>query len=882
MKKVFKIIGITLLVIILLLIAIPFVFQGKIKDIVKNTINNNVNANVEFSDINLSFIRSFPQAQVDVSDLEITNFAPFKDEKLASIKSISLTMSIKELFKKPSDGPVVINKFNIDEALIVLKTNKIGQTNYDIVKESDSKQADVEPSNSFTLDVQDYSIDDSALTYIDEGANTIFYITELNHSGQGTFSGNVSELDTKTSARVTLNMDSTEYLSNNTLKLDAIIGLDLPNNTYTFKENKAYINELPLEFQGYFKQLEDGQELDITFENPGSDFKEFLAVIPKTYSKDIANVETTGNFKLTGRINGLISEETVPQMDINILSNNASFKYPELPKRVDNININTSIKNTTGKSEDTYVDISTLNFKIDNDQFNASGTLRNLTENMTVSAYIDGILNLANITKAYPIELDNELSGILKAKINTAFDMNAIETNAYQRIKSNGSVQVSDFVYASEDIVNPINISNADLTFQTGLVMLNKFEAKSGQSDINATGTITNLLGFLLSDKKLQGNFNMTSNTFNISDFMVADDGEVEGETKKTTDASAPLKIPAFLDCTINADVNTVIYDNLTLKNTKGKLAIKDQVATLNNLTTNLFDGTLAVSGDVNTQKDTPNFNLKLNANAFDITESFNTLDLLKALAPIAKIFEGKLNTNIVLNGNLDSSFSPILSSVTGNAFAELLATKTNIESSPLLNALDNQLNFIDFDKLDLNDLKTNLTFDDGQVNIKPFMLKYKDIDIAIGGSHGFDQTMNYDLAFDVPAKYLGSDINRLIGKINDPEVNKISIPVTANMKGTFKNPKISTDLSSSVTKLTQQLIEIEKKKLINQGTGAIKDLLGGLASGNTSSSGATPKDSTAVQSDSTNTNTPSTETAIKNILGGLLNKNKKKKDSIN
>ena len=70
MKKVFKIIGITLLVIILLLIAIPFVFQGKIKDIVKNTINNNVNANVEFSDINLSFIRSFPQAQVDVSDLE--------------------------------------------------------------------------------------------------------------------------------------------------------------------------------------------------------------------------------------------------------------------------------------------------------------------------------------------------------------------------------------------------------------------------------------------------------------------------------------------------------------------------------------------------------------------------------------------------------------------------------------------------------------------------------------------------------------------------------------------------------------------------------------------------------------------------------------------
>ena len=113
-------------------------------------------------------------------------------------------------------------------------------------------------------------------------------------------------------------MDSTEYLSNNSLKLDAIIGLDLPNNKYTFKENKAYINELPLEFQGYFQQLENGQELDITFENSGSDFKEFLAVIPKTYSKDIANVETSGDFKITGRVNGLISDDTIPQMDIKL------------------------------------------------------------------------------------------------------------------------------------------------------------------------------------------------------------------------------------------------------------------------------------------------------------------------------------------------------------------------------------------------------------------------------------------------------------------------------------------------------------------------------------------------------------------------------------
>ena len=114
---------------------------------------------------------------------------------------------------------------------------------------------------------------------------------------------------------------------------------------------------MPLEFQGYVKLLEEGQEVDITFENPESSFKDFLAVIPETYSKNIENVETTGDFKVNGIIKGMVSEETIPTLDINIISNNASFKYPDLPKRVENITINTSIKNTTGNADDTYVDI---------------------------------------------------------------------------------------------------------------------------------------------------------------------------------------------------------------------------------------------------------------------------------------------------------------------------------------------------------------------------------------------------------------------------------------------------------------------------------------------------------------------------------------------
>ncbi|HMR16764.1 MAG TPA: hypothetical protein PKD13_09825, partial [Mariniflexile sp.] len=84
MKKVLKISGISLLIVIILLIAAPFVFQSQIKEMVKRFINQNLNAQVEFSDVSLSFIKGFPKAHVTVSDLAITNFEPFKGDTLVS------------------------------------------------------------------------------------------------------------------------------------------------------------------------------------------------------------------------------------------------------------------------------------------------------------------------------------------------------------------------------------------------------------------------------------------------------------------------------------------------------------------------------------------------------------------------------------------------------------------------------------------------------------------------------------------------------------------------------------------------------------------------------------------------------------------------------
>ena len=875
MKKIFKIFGVLFLICLTILIATPFFLESKIDSIVQNYADENLDAKLTFDDVNLSLISSFPKAEIHIENLKITTLVPFENETLASAKTISFEMPMGELLNG-SEEPLTINEIIVDELLLTLKTNTAGNVNYNIVKSNDNEDSNTPqaPSEGFSFDIEHYELNNSAFTYIDETSNTKFYVTEINHSGNGIFSGGLSELDTKTESRISFTIGNTEYLNNTNIKLDALIDLDLEQNKYTFKDNTGFINALPLEFQGYIQLVDDGQNVAINFKNPESSFKDFLAVIPQSYTKNIAEVNTTGDFTLTGNIKGLISEGTIPTLDINLRSENASFKYPDLPKGVDNIRINASVRNTTGHTDDTFIDINKLDFKIDEDVFKSEAHIKNLTSNMLVNANLDGVLNLANITKAYPVELENQLSGIIKGKLNTSFDKNAIDTNAYQRIKNKGTVSVENFIFSSEDIVNPIQINTAELSFNPGRVSLNKFEALTGESDINATGVINNLLGFLVSDKKLQGDFKVSSKNFVVSDFMVEDETASEGSNKTTSDAES-LKIPDFLDCTISANAQNVVYDNLNLKNVSGKLRIKDQNASLSDMTTDLFDGKLGISGNVSTKDVKPKFDMLLAMQQFDISKSFKGLDLLNALAPIAKVIEGKLNSTIKLNGFLDKDFAPDLNSISGDALAELFTTRLTASQSEILKSLSGKLDFIDLKDLDLKDLKTKLSFENGQVSIKPITIDYKGIPIEISGTHSFSNTMSYSAVLKVPAKYLGSDVNRLIGKINDPDVNKITIPVTAKIGGTFTQPNITTDLTSAASNLTKQLIDIQKQKLLNKGEDKINDLLGGLLEGNKK----TPTDSVKVDSTKT-TSKDNLKEGVKNILGGILKKKKKEPDS--
>lgn len=883
MKKSFKIIGIVLLVFFLLLAAAPFVFEAQLKDIVKKGVNNNLNAEVEFSDLDLTLFRSFPQATLVLKDVRVINKVPFVGDTLALSEEILLKMSIKELFKGSSE-PKKIDEFKLNNAFVNIKVDSLGNTNYDIaIKDAVSTSGDT-ISNPFKLDLQHYEINNSRLTYFDEGKKISLTLEDLNHQGTGDFSLQQSELKTETKSIVSLDYDGVNYLNQNKVSLDAVIQMDLDNLKYTFLENEATVNQLPLTFDGFVKVNENNNEIDLSFKTPSSSFQNFLAVIPGTYAKNIENVETSGDFVVDGTIKGIIDETYIPKMNIKISSGNASFKYPDLPKSVQDININAEIVNETGLVDDTFLNIDKMSFRIEQDVFSGSGNIKNLTGNQLVNMAIKGTVNLANIKQAYPLELKQDLNGILTADMRTSFDMNSIETEQYQNVNSSGNASIRDLSYKSPEIPNEVKISSASFNFNQGNVRVPELNLTTGKTDIRASGNIQNFMGFLFTDQKLKGNFLVNSNTFSVNDFRVAETSEI---TEKTTEkkivvptGKEAVQIPSFLDTEMIFAVNWVHYDDLVLNNVKGKLLIADETATFQNVTSNIFDGTIALNGNVSTKNPVPTFNMDLNLNALDIAKSFEGLKLLQALAPIAVALQGKLQSQMNLSGNLNEDLTPQLTSLAGNALAEILTAKVQPEKLALFSKLDEQLNFLDLKDINIDRLKGRVTFKNGMAEITPFDFKIKGININVAGSHSFDNKMNYNLTMEVPAKMLGSEIGGTLAKLNATNVQDMTVALPIGLSGTFQNPQINLNTQQAINTLTQKIIDQQKEAFTQKGLDAISNILKGgkLPPKPADSIAKIPqaqKDSVKIQQEK------KVEDVARDILGGLLGGKKKAQDTI-
>ena len=138
---------------------------------------------------------------------------------------------------------------------------------------------------------------------------------------------------------------------------------------------------------------------------------------------------------------------------------------------------------------------------------------------------------------------------------------------------------------------------------------------------------------------------------------------------------------------------------------------------------------------------------------------------------------------------------------------------------------LSQSLDITELKDVPLKDVKADFSFKNGKVLVAPFPVHTNNMDLQIGGTHGFDQSLDYDISLKVPRNQLGSKGSMFVKNVVVQAADK-GIPVklddavsmNVRMSGTLTSPEVKTDMDAAVdnaaTDLKKEVSEFVNAKL--------------------------------------------------------------------
>lgn len=806
-KRILKWTGISLLVIIVLLIAAPFIFKSKIVAIVKEQANANLNAKVDFGDFDLSLISSFPDFRFKIQNVSVIGVDEFKDDTLAYIGELRTDINLKSVI---SGDQYKINSIVIDKARILGKVLKSGKANWDIAKPSTDSTgavpADTSAPTKFAMKLKEFKITEAYIVYDDQQGDMYAKLENFNYSLNGDFTQDNFVLSNLLDiAKTTFKMGGVSYLNDVHAKLKADLDMDMPKMKFTFKENEFSLNDLTLGFDGYVAMPDTNIDMDLKFLAKQTEFKAILSLIPSVYSKDFASVKTSGKLALDGHAKGRYNASQMPAFGVNLAIIDAMFKYPSLPKSVNNINVDVKVLNPTGVLDATTVDVNKFHIEMAGNPIDIVAHIKTPISDPGIKANIKGLINLASVKDFVPLEKGDNLSGTIKADISADGHMSAIDKKEFDKFKASGSFEIDKMNYKTSTLPYEVKLNVMKLNFTTQYVELANFDALMGKSDIRAQGRIDNLLQYVFKDELIKGSFGIQSNLMDLNELMSSTDtsAAATATTAADTTAMTVFAVPANYDFNLDAKITKVLYTNMVLENMAGNIVIRDQKVDMTNLKMNVIGGALTINGyyeTTNIKKPTVAMNLKMEN--FDIQTTFKTFNSVKKIAPIGEYAKGMFTATLEnFKTSLNEKMEPDLAAVDANGVFK--TNKVNVGGFPPFVKLGEALKIEQLKNMEVENVNAKYFIKNGRLNLEPFDVKVAGIKTNISGSTGLDQTIDYKYKMEIPRSMFGGAANSaltgLMNQANSAAGTNVAlgekINVNVLMGGTVTKPTIKTGL---------------------------------------------------------------------------------------
>ena len=802
-KKTMKIAGITLGVILLLLLILPFAFQGKLAKLVKEEGNKMLNAQFDFRTLNISLLRNFPSASVSLEDFWLKGTGPFENDTLIQAGELTAAVNLFSLF---GDGGYDISRIIVKDTRVHVIVLEDGRPNWDVMKPSPDAETpeDETAQETFRIKLQKLSVDNLSVVYDDRQGGVFADLSRLEADCSGDFGSDRTVVDLKMETpSLTCRTGGIPLLNKVSLEADMDVDADLAGGKFTLRENMLRLNAIQLNLDGWLAQTKQGMDMDLRLNTNEVGFKELLSLIPAIYAKDFQDLKTDGKVTLNAFARGSMEGNTkVPQFEVNLDVKDAMFRYPSLPAGVEKINISALVRNAGGPLDATEISVAPFDFVLAGNPFSLNATVKTPVSDPDFHLTARGKLDLGKVKEVYPLD-DMQLNGLVQADLELGGRLSMVEKEQFEQMQAKGSLRLNQMKLVLKDMP-PVDIQQSVFTFSPRYLQLSETTVNIGKNDLTLDSRFENYLGYALKGSTLKGTLNVSSNHLNLNDFMSADTTAAVAEVPADTAAMGVIRVPENIDFQMQAAFRELLFDKMTLTDGKGTLLVRNGTVDMRNLSFNTMGGSVTMNGAYAApQKKQPELNAAFDMRNISFAQAYQDLGLVQQLAPIFAGLKGNFSGNLQIDTPLDATMSPVMSAVQGKG---ALSTKDlSLSGVKFIDQVADIVKKPSLKEIKVKDLNIDFEIKDGRVTTKPFDLKLGDYSMNLSGSTGLDQTIDYTGKITMPADGIASKLGT----------------VDMTIGGTFTSPKVGIDMASLARNAAEQALKGLGEKLGSDSKGS-------------------------------------------------------------
>jgi AsmA protein len=518
MKKALKIAGGILVVILLVLILTPLLFQDRIKQEVKNLANRTLKSELNFTGMHLSFFSHFPNLSLTLTDFSLKSSAPFKQDTLISAKEIAFGVDVKSLFGKT----IRITRIYFENAKVNILYNDKGAYNYNVYRSDYAVSAPRETTQATgaELNIEHIIFKNCRVVYADPAIPVRVVANGLNYAGTSSITNDFFNLTSD------VRIDSLDLIYNHRKFIDAkpvtgklttkVNSRDLSVN---LEKNDLKIKDIPMQFSGKFNFEKNGYQVNLNFLSVME--KEFLSARFKirqsgstwvfakvNASVDLAkwaraldvkvadvkgfyelNLNAEGDY-ITGPVTKGPRNETdtvilsIPKFSLMTKLTGGYLKYASLPQALSNIYFSLNASCAGNDYRNIKVQLENLQATFMKNQVKGFFRMKSLKD-IPIEAGLTGSVNLAELKQVVPMD-SLTLAGILsmdvKVKGNYAPDKKMFPVTTVLINLKDGFAQTKYYPHPLEKIEMTAEVTNHTGTMKDLVVNLKplafEFEGK--------------------------------------------------------------------------------------------------------------------------------------------------------------------------------------------------------------------------------------------------------------------------------------------------------------------------------------------------------------------------------------------------------------------